>query len=55
MSNLREQYLESLRCALDGHYRDLDYYESIGHQSRIDDVERCIAALKKEIETEERG
>jgi|TARA_A100001015_G_scaffold314947_1_gene425613 hypothetical protein len=49
MSYLQEQYLESLHCALDGCYRDLDYYESIGHQSRIDEVERVIASLKKQI------
>jgi hypothetical protein len=50
MSYLQEQYLESLHCALDGCYRDLDYYESIGHHSRIDEVERVIASLKKQIE-----
>ena len=50
MDYLQEQYIESLRSALDGCYRDLDYYESIGHQSRIDEVERVIDSLKKQIE-----
>ena len=43
-------YIESLHCELDGCYRDLDYYESIGHQSRIEEVERVIASIKKQIE-----
>ena len=43
-------YIESLHCDLDGCYRDLAYYESIGHQSRIDEVERVIASIKKQIE-----
>ena len=50
MNYFNEQYIESLHCALDGCYRDLDYYESIGHQSRIDEVERVIASIKKQIE-----
>ena len=50
MNYLQEQYIESLRSALDGCYRDLDYYESIGHQSRIGEVELVIASLKKQIE-----
>ena len=43
-------YIESLHWELDGCYRDLDYYESIGHQSRIEEVERVIASIKKQIE-----
>ena len=43
-------YIESLHCELDGCYRDLDHYESIGHQSRIEEVERVIASIKKQIE-----
>tara|TARA_Y100001937_G_C7011572_1_gene281216 strand:- start:547 stop:771 length:225 start_codon:yes stop_codon:yes gene_type:complete len=49
MMNLREQYIESLNCALDSCYRDLDYYESIGHQKCIDQVEERIASLKQQI------
>ena len=45
-----DDYLDSLHCELDGCYRDLAYYESIGHQSRIDEVERVIASIKKQIE-----
>ena len=45
-----DDYLDSLHCDLDGCYRDLAYYESIGHQSRIDEVERVIASIKKQIE-----
>lgn len=48
--NLKEQYIESLNCALDSCYRDLDYYESIGHQSNIDEVEQRIVSLKQQIE-----
>jgi len=47
--SLREQYIESLNCALDGCYRDIDYYESIGHQKCIDEVEERIALLKQQI------
>jgi len=46
----REFLIDSLNNELDGCYRDLDYYESIGHQSRIDEVERVIASIKKQIE-----
>ena len=45
-----DDYLDSLHCELDGCYRDLAYYESIGHQSRVDEVERVIASIKKKIE-----
>jgi len=48
--NLKEQYIESLNCALDSCYRDLDYYGSIGHQSNIDEVEQRIVSLKQQIE-----
>ena len=53
MDYLKQQHIESLHCARDGCYRDLDYYESIGHQSRIDEVEKVIASLKQQIESAE--
>ena len=49
----REFLIDSLNNELDGCYRDLAYYESIGHQSRIDEVERVIASIKKQIEEAE--
>ena len=51
MNYFDEQYIESLHCALDGCYRDLDYYESIGHQSRIDEVLKVIESLEQQIES----
>ena len=48
--SLQEQYIESLNFALDGYYRDLDYYERIGHQTRVDELEALIDSLKKQIE-----
>lgn len=51
MDYFNEQYIESLHCALDGCYRDLDYYESIGHQSRIDEVLKVIESLEQQIES----
>ena len=47
--NLKQQYIESLNCALDSCYRDIDYYESIGQQKCIDEVEERIALLKQQI------
>lgn len=49
MDYLKQQHIDSLQNALDGCYRDLDYYESIGHQSRIAEVEAVIASMKKQI------
>lgn len=51
MNYFNEQYIESLHCALDGCYRDLDHYESIGHQSRIDEVLKVIESLEQQIES----
>jgi hypothetical protein len=48
--SLQKQYIESLNSALDGYYRDLDYYERIGHQTRVDELEALIDSLKKQIE-----
>ena len=48
--SLQEQYIQSLNYALDGYYRDLDYYERSGHQTRVDELEALIDSLKKQIE-----
>ena len=53
--NLREQYIEALNHSLDGCYRDLDYYESMGIQSIIDEVEAAIASLKQQIKDAEQA
>ena len=45
-----DDYLDSLHCEVDSCYRDLAYDERIGHQSRVDEVERVIASIKKKIE-----
>ena len=53
--NLREQYIEALNHSLDGCYHDLDYYESMGVQSIIDEVEAAIASLKQQIKDAEQA
>jgi hypothetical protein len=51
MNYFNKQYIESLHCALDGCYRDLDHYESVGHQSRIDEVLKVIESLEQQIKS----
>ena len=53
--NLREQYIEALNHSLDGCYRDFDYYESMGMQRFMDEVEAAIDSLKQQIKDAEQA
>jgi len=55
MMNLKEQYIEALNHSLDGCYRDFDYYESMGMQRVMDEVEAAIDSLKQQIKDAEQA